>query len=166
MKKRHYISILIAIAILITSIYFNIDTITNAEKRIIFEKENTPISELITKEEDAELVAELEKDTIVVKETNSYTKKELTIVTITPIISSICIVYLIFTSIGKLSIKETLTNKKRLTYGTLTLVLLCTIASTTNIIITDNKVLNSKNTINRNEKTLEKTQLMDDLRKI
>ncbi len=163
MKKRHYISILIAIAILITSIYFNIDTITNAEKRIIFEKENTPISELITKEEqDAELVAELEKDTMVVKETNSYTKKELTIVTITPIISSICIVYLIFTSIGKLSIKETLTNKKRLTYGTLTLVLLCTIASTTNVIITDNKILNSKNTINRNEKPVAVLEITKD----
>lgn len=163
MKKRHYISILIAIVILITSIYFNIDTITKAEKRIIFEKENTSISELITKEEqDAELVAELEKDTMVVKETNSYTKKELTIVTITPIISSICIVYLIFTSIGKLSIKETLTNKKRLIYGTLTLVLLCTIASTTNVIITDNKVLNSKNTINRNEKSVAVLEITKD----
>ena len=40
MKRRHYISILIAIVIMITSIYFNINTITKAEKRIIFEKVN------------------------------------------------------------------------------------------------------------------------------
>lgn len=163
MKKRHYIFILITIIILISSIYLNINTINQAEQRIITEKANTPIEELITKEEqDAELVAELEKDTMVVKETNSYTKKELAIVTITPIVASICLVSLIFTNLGKLSIKETLTNKKRLTYGTLTLILLCTITSTSNIIITDNKILNSKNTINRNEKTVAVIEITKD----
>lgn len=163
MKKRHYIFILLTTFALIASIYLNINTITRAEQRIITEKANTPIEELIIKEEqDAELVAELEKDTMVVKETNSYTKKELAIVTITPIVASICLISLIFTNLGKLSIKETLTNKKRLTYGTLTLVLLCTLTSTTNVILTDNKILNSKNTINRNEKPVAVLEITKD----
>ena len=152
MKKRHYIFIILTIIIFISSIYLNITTVANAEQRIITEKENTPITELLPKKEEQE--TGVEQETIVVKETNSYTNKELTIVIITPIIASISLISLLFTSIGKLSIKETLSNKNRLVYGTLSLVLLCTLTSTTNVIITDNKILNSKNTINRNEKTV------------
>ena len=112
MKKRNYIFIIITILLLISSIYFNINTINKAEQRIITEKENTPITELLTKpeEQSVEEIAEEEKDTMVVKETNSYIASELAIVITMPLLTSLSIILLFSTSFGKLSIKETINN--------------------------------------------------------
>ena len=52
MKKMNYIFIILTVLLLISSIYFNVNTINKAEQRIITEKENTPITELLTKPEE------------------------------------------------------------------------------------------------------------------
>ena len=164
MKKRNYIFIIITILLLISSIYFNINTINKAEQRIITEKENTPITELLTKpeEQSVEEIAEEEKDTMVVKETNSYIASELAIVITMPLLTSLSIILLFSTSFGKLSIKETINNKTRLAYSVLSLIILGTILPTTNVIISDNKILNGETTLARNEKMIAIVEVTQD----
>ena len=164
MKKRNYIFIILTVLLLISSIYFNINTINKAEQRIITEKENTPITELLTKteEQSVEEIAEEEKDTMVVKETNSYTSSELAIVIIMPLVTSLSIVLLFSTSFGKLSIKETINNKTRLAYSILSLIILSTALPTTNVIISDNKILNGETTLARNEKMIAIVEVTQD----
>ena len=164
MKKRNYIFIIITILLLISSIYFNINTINKAEQRIIIEKENTPITELLTKpeEQSVEEIVEEEKDTMVVKETNSYIASELAIVVTMPLLTSLSIILLFSTSFGKLSIKETINNKTRLAYSVLSLIILGTILPTTNVIISDNKILNGETTLARNEKMIAIVEVTQD----
>ena len=164
MKKRNYIFIIITILLLISSIYFNINTINKAEQRIITEKENTPITELLTKpeEQSVEEIAEEEKDTIVVKETNSYIASELAIVITMPLLTSLSVILLFSTSFGKLSIKETINNKTRLAFNVLSLIILGTILPTTNVIISDNKILNGETTLARNEKMIAIVEVTQD----
>lgn len=164
MKKRNYIFIILTVLLLISSIYFNVNTINKAEQRIITEKENTPITELLTKteEQSVEEIAEEEKDTMVVKETNSYTSSELAIVITMPLVTSLSIVLLFSTSFGKLSIKETINNKTRLAYSILSLIILSTALPTTNVIISDNKILNGETTLARNEKMIAIVEVTQD----
>ena len=164
MKKKNYIFIILTVLLLISSIYFNINTINKAEQRIITEKENTPITELLTKteEQSVEEIAEEEKDTMVVKETNSYTSSELAVVITMPLVTSLSIVLLFSTSFGKLSIKETINNKTRLAYSILSLIILSTALPTTNVIISDNKILNGETTLARNEKMIAIVEVTQD----
>ena len=164
MKKRNYIFIILTVLLLISSIYFNINTINKAEQRIITEKENTPITELLTKpeEQSVEEIVEEEKDTMVVKETNSYIASELAIVITMPLLTSLSIILLFSTSFGKLSIKETINNKTRLAYSVLSLIILGTILPTTNVIISDNKILNGETTLARNEKMIAIVEVTQD----
>ena len=152
MKKRNYIFIILTVLLLISSIYFNVNTINKAEQRIITEKENTPITELLTKteEQSVEEIAEEEKDTMVA------------IVITMPLVTSLSIVLLFSTSFGKLSIKETINNKTRLAYSILSLIILSTALPTTNVIISDNKILNGETTLARNEKMIAIVEVTQD----
>lgn len=156
MKKKHrihFIFIAISILFLTTSIYLNINTTTYAKERIITEINNTPIVvEPITEEIEEPTTGETKE--VEEEITNSYTNTELTIIIISAIISVICLLNIIVTKFGTKSLAESLSTSKALIYYTIFLVLLTTITTLTNIIITDKKVLNGPETKERNEKSL------------
>lgn len=153
-KKIHFIFIIVSLFLIIGCISLNINTVTYAKDRITTEINNTPIkTESETIQESSALESNkafvIEKD-----ESNKYQKAELIIVIVTTIIVIICLINLIITKFGTISIVDSLRTSKRLIYYSMILVVLCTTASIYNVMATDKKILNGVDMKTKDNKSI------------
>ncbi|MGN1371043.1 MAG: hypothetical protein ACI4XM_02015 [Candidatus Coprovivens sp.] len=155
-KKTTIIFLIITIILIITSIAININTIYQAKERIItnINETTTNIEETNNVENQDKSEEEIEKSTTIIDTSNKYTKKELIIIIITSIIITICLLNLIVTKFGTISLSQSLNTSKKLIYYSIILVILSTTSTIYTITTTDNKILNGDDTKKIDEKSV------------
>lgn len=122
----------------------NLDTISFAKTRIETKLNEAPI--VVEKEETLETSPTK-------KVTNDYNSKEITLIILTSIITTILVLNLIFTKAGSKTLKESLSPTKNLLYYSTFLILLSTIIPTYTVIKSDKKVLNGNGIVTREDRT-------------
>ncbi len=164
-KKISILFIIISLLLIISCISINTQTVSYAKERIVTEINTAPIAledTGSTEVLESEMTEEQSEESLVVEGSNTYTQKELIIIILTSVIIVICLLNLIITKFGTISLKESLSTSKRLIYYSIFLVGLSTSFAIYNIVTTDNKVLNGEDTKSRDAKSIAVIEITQD----
>lgn len=164
-KKISILFIIISLLLIISCISINTQTVSYAKERIVTEINTAPIAledTGSTEVLESEMTEEQSEESLVVEDSNTYTQKELIIIILTSVIIVICLLNLIVTKFGTISLKESLSTSKRLIYYSIFLVGLSTSFAIYNIVTTDNKVLNGEDTKSRDAKSIAVIEITQD----
>lgn len=150
---KKIIFIIISLLLIIGSTALNINTITSSKERTVIKNNTEPIkfestSETLQNSSSGSNMYDENGEKI-----NSFTKKELFIIIITTTITIICLINILITKFGTISILESLSTTKRIIYYSIIIVSISVIASPYIIVNCDKKILNTNETKSREDKS-------------